>query len=93
MDVQLTADQKALIDQAIASGRIQAEEDAVRQALSLWEERERRRCELLAMLDEADASLERGEGIAVNSDQELTEFIDDVKRRGMERFKACTDTR
>ena len=32
------------------------------QALTLWERRERRRLEIIAMIEEADASLARGEG-------------------------------
>ena len=48
MEVQLTPDQKAFVRQAIESGRLEREEDAVAQALCLWEERERRRSEILA---------------------------------------------
>ncbi len=61
MEVQLTPEQKAFIRQAIESGRLQREEDAVQEALSLWEERERRRLEILAAVDKAEASLARGE--------------------------------
>jgi Arc/MetJ-type ribon-helix-helix transcriptional regulator len=45
MEVQLTPDQKAFIRQAIESGRLLSEEDAVKQAMSLWEERERTRAD------------------------------------------------
>jgi Arc/MetJ-type ribon-helix-helix transcriptional regulator len=60
MDVQLTLDQQALVRHAIETGRLRREEDAVQEALSLWEERERRLLELNAALDEADADLEAG---------------------------------
>jgi Arc/MetJ-type ribon-helix-helix transcriptional regulator len=43
MEVQLTPDQKTFVRQAMEAGRIRCEEDAVKEALSLWEERERRR--------------------------------------------------
>ena len=46
MKVNLTPDQKAFIRQAIQSGRFRREEDAVEEALSLWEERERARAEI-----------------------------------------------
>ena len=62
MEVHLTPDQQAFVRQAIESGRLQREEDAVKEALSLWEERERRRAEILSAVDEAEASLARGEG-------------------------------
>ena len=39
MEVHLTPDQEAFIRDAIGSGRIEREEDAVREALALWEER------------------------------------------------------
>jgi len=60
MEVHLTDDQKAFIRQAIETGRYAREEDAVQEALSLWEERERRRAEILASVDQAEASLARG---------------------------------
>src|SRR3954462_10020917 len=62
MNVDLTPDQRALVKRAIDSGRFSHEEEAVQEALALWEERERRRLEILASLDEAEASLARGEG-------------------------------
>jgi Arc/MetJ-type ribon-helix-helix transcriptional regulator len=43
MEVQLTPDQWAFIRQAIESGRLSREEDAVNEALRLWEERGRAR--------------------------------------------------
>ena len=61
MEVQLTPDQKAFIRLAIESGRLHGEEDAVQEALSLWEERERTRAEILAAVDAAEASLARAE--------------------------------
>lgn len=41
MNVELTPEQKAIVQQAIQSGRITREEDAVHEAFSLWVERER----------------------------------------------------
>lgn len=65
MNIELTADQKAFVRDAIASGRLEAEEDAIREALSLWEQRERTRATLLAAIDDAEASLSRGEALPV----------------------------
>jgi Arc/MetJ-type ribon-helix-helix transcriptional regulator len=62
MEVHLTPDQKAFVRQAIESGRLHREEDAVQEALSLWEERERSRAEILTAVDVAEASIARGEG-------------------------------
>jgi Arc/MetJ-type ribon-helix-helix transcriptional regulator len=85
MEVQLTPDQQAFVRQAIESGRLRREEDAVQEALSLWEERERTRGEILAAVDEAEASLARGEGRIVTPES-MRELAADVKRRGRERL-------
>jgi len=87
MEVQLTPDQQAFIRDAIDGGRIKTEEDAVREALALWEERERKRAEFLATLDDARASLDRGEGIPITQES-MRELAGDVKRRGLARLTA-----
>jgi putative addiction module CopG family antidote len=87
MEVTLTPDQQAFVRQAIESGRLNQAEDAVREALSLWEERERKRAELLACIDEAEASLARGEGRTLTAES-MQELIEDVKRRGRERMNS-----
>ena len=61
MNVELTPDQKAFVQKAIESGRFNREEEAIEEALVLWERRERRRLEVVAMIEEAEASLARGE--------------------------------
>ena len=85
MEVQLTADQKAFVRQAIESGRLRREEDAVKEALCLWEERERRRLEILAAVDDAEASLARGEGRPVTQES-MRELAESVKQRGRARL-------
>jgi Arc/MetJ-type ribon-helix-helix transcriptional regulator len=87
MEVQFTPDQKAFIRQAIESGRLRREADAVQEALSLWEERERTRAEILASVDEAEASLARGEGRIVTQES-VRELAEEVKRRGRARLAA-----
>src|ERR1039458_10626637 len=62
MELHLTPEQEAFIRQGIEAGRFQGKEDAVQEAMSLWEERERRRLEILAAVEQAEASLARGEG-------------------------------
>jgi hypothetical protein len=54
----------------------------------LWEERERRRLAILAAVEQADASLARGEGRRVTSREEVTQLAEDVKRRGIARLAA-----
>lgn len=63
MEVNLTSDQEAFIREAIQTGRLHRTEDAVQQAMLLWQERERRRLEILASVEQADVSPARGEGL------------------------------
>jgi putative addiction module CopG family antidote len=87
MEVRLTPDQEAFVRQAIQSGRLLRAEDSVEQALSLWEERERKRAELLVTLDEAEASLAGGEGRVI-TEESMRELAEEVKQRGRSRLAA-----
>jgi putative addiction module CopG family antidote len=88
MEVRLTPDQEAFVRQAIESGQLHRPEDAVEEALRLWEERERKRAEFLATLDEAKASLARGEGRVIATEEDVRDLASDVKRRGRARLAA-----
>jgi Arc/MetJ-type ribon-helix-helix transcriptional regulator len=83
MDVQLTPDQEVLVQKAIESGRLSREEDAVREALFLWEQRERSRIELLASLDEAEADLAEGRFTDWTNDT-LPQLFEELKREARE---------
>ena len=87
MNVDLTQDQRAFIRRAIESGRFHSEDEAVQEALSLWEGRERGRAEILAALDEADTSLARGEGRPI-TEESMKALAEEVKRRGRRRLAA-----
>lgn len=87
MNIELTPDQEALVRQAIASGRLSTREDAVRQALAIWEERERRRAEILLALDKAEASFARGEGRIITP-ASMRKLAKEIKQRGRAGFAA-----
>jgi Arc/MetJ-type ribon-helix-helix transcriptional regulator len=87
MEVRLTSDQEAFARRAIESGRLQREEDAVQEALALWEQRERRRIEFLTSLDDARASLARGEGREITQ-RSMRDLSAEVKERGRARLVA-----
>jgi putative addiction module CopG family antidote len=87
MNVDLTPNQREFVQRAIESGRIQNEEQAVRQALALWEERERRRLEIIAMVEEAEASLARGEGREI-TEESMKGLAEEIKQRGRLRLAA-----
>jgi Arc/MetJ-type ribon-helix-helix transcriptional regulator len=87
MEVQLTLDQKALARQPIESGRLRTEQEAVEEALALWEERERQRAEFLLRLNDAKKSLAGGEGRLITQES-MRELADEVKERGRARLLA-----
>jgi Arc/MetJ-type ribon-helix-helix transcriptional regulator len=83
MPVNLAPDQKAFVRDAIVSGRLHGEEDAMREALALWERRERARAEILASVDVAEAALARGEGRVITQES-MRDLAAEVKQRGRE---------
>ena len=87
MEVQLTPDQQAFAHQAVESGRLHHEDDAIQEALSLWEERERARAEILVAVDAAGLSLARGEG-RIMSEQSMDELAAEMTQRCRARLAA-----
>ena len=87
METQLTPDQKAFARRAVEAGRLHSEEEAVQEALALWEGRERGRIEFLATLDDARASLARGEGRVITPES-MRELAAEVRDRGRARLLA-----
>lgn len=87
MRIELTPEQNSFIDLGIQEGRFRDSLDAVQQALAQWEKRERARAELLASLDQAEQSLDAGEGEEYTSET-LNQLISSVEERGMNRLSS-----
>jgi putative addiction module CopG family antidote len=87
MQVDLTPEQQDFVRRAVASGRFERAEDAVRAAIALWVERERRRAEILTAVDIAKAALDRGEGTEITQ-ASMRSLAEDVKRRGRTQLAA-----
>jgi putative addiction module CopG family antidote len=85
MQVQLTPEQSSFVDLGIQEGRFRDPEEAVRQALALWEKRERARVQLFASLDLAERSLDAGGGETYTAET-LHELVESVKQRGSARL-------
>ena len=85
MQVELTPEQNSFVDMGIQEGRYRDREEAVRQALVLWEKRERARIELLTSIDAAERSLDAGEGEEYTNST-LDGLVDSVRERGMSRL-------
>jgi Arc/MetJ-type ribon-helix-helix transcriptional regulator len=88
MQVELDREQREFVERAIACGRLRRPEDALQEALGLWIERERRREEILAAIDEAEQSLLKGQAIPLDENR-VRELARDVKSRG--RLRARTN--
>ena len=88
MEVQLTEDQKAFIHQSVERGRYNGEEDALRDVLSLWEERERYLAEIRADRDVSEAEAARREGRWLMSHEENAQLAHEIHERGMARLAA-----
>ena len=88
MQVELTDDQKAFVQEGSQAGHFTDEEGALREALSLWEVRERRRVEILAAVDQAEASFGCGEDRRITTSEETVQLADDMKRHGLSRLNA-----
>jgi Arc/MetJ-type ribon-helix-helix transcriptional regulator len=87
MEITLTPEQSDFVRHAVEAGRVRNSEQAVQEAMALWVERERRRADLVASLDAAEASLARGEGRPVTQDSIKT-LARDVMERNRHRFPA-----
>jgi Arc/MetJ-type ribon-helix-helix transcriptional regulator len=87
MEIQLSADQMAFFRMALQMGRLRREEDAVQEALRMWEERERTRAEILASVELADESLNQDQGREI-TEESMRDLAADVKQRGRARLAA-----
>jgi Arc/MetJ-type ribon-helix-helix transcriptional regulator len=92
MQIQLTAEQREFVRRAVETGRVHREEDAVKQALDMWVERERQREEILAAIDEAEASVARGE-VRIMPPGSARQLAEEVHQRGMARLAAAKKTK
>ncbi len=92
MQIELTPEQDDVIRHAIEAGRIARPEDAVAQAMADWIERERELADLIASLDEADASDARGESISIENDEDLERVFGEIKRSYRADVKAKGET-
>jgi putative addiction module CopG family antidote len=92
MEVQLTSDQEAFIRQGIKTGRYAREEEALKEAMLLWEERERSRAGLMAALEVGELSLANGGGRII-TEVSMRELATEVKERGRSRLAAERSTK
>lgn len=81
MEVRLTPEQQAFVQMTVRSGRYRNAEDAIRDAISRWEEDERSRAETMAAVDEGLADLETGR-FRDYTDSTLSQLAQELKAEG-----------
>jgi Arc/MetJ-type ribon-helix-helix transcriptional regulator len=86
MEIHLSPGQEAAIA-TLAARTGRSMDDVVQEALAQWAERETDLAEFGETLDEAEASLARGEGIEITQES-MRQLAEDVNRRGRERLAA-----
>ena len=73
------------VQQKVASGEFQSEDDFIAEATRLYRELEARHDRLRRDVDHAIQQIDRGQGIELKDDGELSQFFDDIKARGRQR--------
>jgi putative addiction module CopG family antidote len=84
MEIDLTPEQESFVHMGIEQGRFSRAEDAIKEALALWERRERARIELLAEVDSGDTF--DGSEMVLDSEESIASMLDGVKQRGRSRL-------
>ncbi len=93
MEIHLTPEQESFVRHAIDAGRFDTPEQAVSEALNSLAERERQLLALRAEIQIGIDQLDRGEGILLESTEDLYEFFEDIKRKGRERLSKDTSSK
>ena len=86
MEVHLSPEQQAFIEQNVRAGRFASNDEALREAVDLLQERESEIDSLRAAVDESDDDLTHGR-YSEYSDQTLPQLLEELKREG----RACRD--
>jgi putative addiction module CopG family antidote len=79
INVSLPADVEEFLHAAVAEGMYPSEQEVVVEAVRLLRDSQGRRQRLRAEIDEALASVDRGEGIEIESDEALAVFFDELE--------------
>ena len=87
MEVKLTPRQEILIQRAIEQGRFHSAEEAVRDALARWEERERQRIDLTTEIGRAETELKSG-SYGDYTDDTLPLLAEELKREARQMREA-----
>jgi antitoxin ParD1/3/4 len=77
--INLPPEIEQYVHQAVANGRYPNEQEVVVDAIRLLQDSDLRYQQLRTEIREALASVDRGEGIEIDIDEELTAFFDEIE--------------
>jgi antitoxin ParD1/3/4 len=86
MQIELTSQAQQVVEQLLAQGRFRSADEAVEYALGLLHESQPAIESLTAKIQEGRDDVAAGRVTSFQSDEELKEFFETVKRHGRERL-------
>ncbi len=86
MEIDLTPEQDAFVQHLVETGRYQNPAAAIHNAMDLWVVRERARLELIAAIEEGEASAEREGWIGLDSEEAINALFEEIKDNGKAKF-------
>lgn len=87
MSVTIAPETEQLLREQVAAGRYSSTEEALREAVRLLVERERRQAELGAQVQASIDQIERGEFTEID-ERDVDGFLDEIQIEAMERVHA-----
>jgi putative addiction module CopG family antidote len=81
MEVHLSPQQQAFIERSVRTGRFASNDDALREAVALLEDREGELGRLQAAVDEADDDIAQGR-YSEYTDETLPQLLEELQREG-----------
>lgn len=93
MNVSLTPELEAFVHQKVESGFYNSASEVIREALRLLDKADNDQAskleDLRREIQKGIDQIKSGDYIELQSDEELREFFEDIKRRGRERLKTA----
>ncbi len=93
MTIEIPPDLQQFVHNMVDTGCFKDETEVVGEAIRLLQERQRRIEDLRRDIQPALDQLDRGEGIKINSEEELRLFFDDIQRHGRQRYDEAKQKR
>ena len=81
MTINLPDEARAFVESQLATGRYADESEVVLQALTMWEDYQKRAAEIRTKVQEGINAADRGQGTMISNPEEAAAFAATIKRR------------